>query len=182
MISEIEYDRMQEEQAIAGIISRCAKAIFDAHGAETMEQLQRNLYKYIDCGPAISFELNEAACEYAHDCLEAEIGLEPIRVNRFVYVGDPRARTIVYPWLSICKIGVSSIVEGSDAEVPVQWLDLEQFADPDGPYEGDLPELGKAAVDAFSKIVNEVNQEACALWNEANPDWDSETEDGKPYE
>jgi hypothetical protein len=151
--TERAYHDQQEAQAIGEIMAACAKAIFDSQSAETMEQLQRHIYKYNACGPAVSFELHEGACEP--------------RKSPFVYVGDPRAETITEPWLAICKIGISSIVEGSDAEVPLQWLDLEQFAN-DEKFEGDLDELCDAAVTAFGKIVEEVNDEACALWEEAN--------------
>jgi hypothetical protein len=166
-MDEVQYYAMQEEQAIAEIMAACAKAIFDSQSADTMEQLQRHIYKYNECGPAVSFELHEGACEYEDDAPEAPIGLDTPRKSPFVYVGDPRARTISEPWLAICKIGVSSIVEGSDAEVPLQWLDLEEFAN-DEKFEGDLAELCDAAVTAFGKIVEEVNDEACALWEEAN--------------
>lgn len=53
---------------------------------------------------------------------------------------------------------VKSIVEGSDAEVFGKVLDLMLF---------DTPE---DAVAAFNREVEEVNAEACALWEEANSD------------
>jgi hypothetical protein len=165
--TERTYHDAQESAAIAEIISACAKAIFDSQDAATMKQLQLHAYKYTECGPAVSFELHEVACGYEDDAIEAPIGLETPRKSPFVYVGDDRAESITEPWLSICKIGVSSIVEGSDAEIPIQWLDLEQFADSER-YEGDLPELCKNAVAAFGRIVEYVNDEACALWHEAN--------------
>jgi hypothetical protein len=165
--TERAYHDAQEEQAVAEIISACAKAIFDNFDADTMERLQRTIYKYTECGPSVSFELHEWACGYEDDSLEAPIGLDAPRKSPFIYVGDKRAETISEPWLAVCKIGVSSIVEGSDAEIPVQWLDLEQFAD-DERYKGDLPDLCKEAVSAFCRVVEYVNDEACALWHEAN--------------
>lgn len=172
-MSEMEYFRLQEQEAIGEVIAACAKAIFDAYEAETMAQLQRTVYKYTDCGPAVSFELHYDANDDCFDSFEPLVTSEP-RPSPFVYCGDTRAETITKPWLAIRQIGVSSIVEGSDAEVPLQWLDLEAFADPDGDYEGDLADLAKAAVAAFGRIVDEVNAEACALWEEANPPCDDD--------
>jgi hypothetical protein len=163
--TEADWQASEEANAMGEIVSACAKAIFDAFDAETMEQLQRNIYKYTDCGPSVSFEL--FSYEDADDALEAYLGDSVVRPSKFIYVGDNRAATITSPWLSIRKIGVSSIVENSDAEVPVQWLDLEEFAN-DEKFEGDVSELAAAAVEAFGKIVEEVNDEACALWSEAN--------------
>lgn len=166
--TERDYHNQQESAAIGEIISSCAKAIFDAWDAETMYQLQRHAFKYTDAGVSVSFEL------YGYDeddSLEAHIGGCEPRPSPYVYCGDKRAETITQPWLSIRKIGVSSIVEGSDAEVPVQWLDLEAYADEDR-SEGDLPDLCAAAVSDFNKIVHEVNDEACALWHEANDEDD----------
>jgi hypothetical protein len=169
--TERAYHNAEESAAVGQIIAACAKAIFEAHDAETMAQLQRTIYKYTDCGPAISFELHKIDPE--PDAFEAHLGNCEPQQSQFVYVGDERASTIAEPWLAICKIGVSSIVEGSDAEIPVQWLDLEQFAD-DERYEGDLPELCANAVAAFNRIVEYVNDEACALWDEAHADDEDE--------
>jgi hypothetical protein len=163
--TEADWQASEEANAMGEIVSACAKAIFDAFDAETMEQLQRNIYKYTDCGPSVSFELYGADEEY--DAFEAHIGGTEPRPSPFVYVGDKRAETIAQPWLAIRQIGVSSIVENSDAEVPVQWLDLEQLTNDDR-FKGDIPDLCKAAVQAFGRIVDEVNTEACALWSEAN--------------
>lgn len=51
---------------------------------------------------------------------------------------------------------VGSIVEGSDAEAVGQVLDLMEFESPED------------AVAAFNREVAWVNDEACALWEEAN--------------
>jgi hypothetical protein len=166
--TEAAWQASEEANAIGETISACAKAIFDAHGAETMAQLQRNIYKYTDCGPAVSFELYQDEDAFI-DSMEAHIGGCQPGPSPFVYVGDKRAETITQPWMAIRKIGVSSIVENSDAEVPIIWLDLEAYADEER-SEGDLPELCAAATRDFGKIVDEVNTEACTLWHEANDD------------
>ena len=165
--TERDYHEAQESQAVGEIMVACAKAIFDNFEAKTMADLQRTIYKYIECGPAVSFELHDGAYGYEDDALEAPIGLDTPRKSPFVYVGNERAETITEPWLSIRKIGVSSIVEGSDAEVPPVWLDLEDYAN-DEKHDGDLADLAKQAISDFCHIVDEVNDEACALWHEAN--------------
>jgi hypothetical protein len=163
--TERDYHESQEEQAIGEIMVACAKAIFDQFEAETMAELQRVIYKYTPCGPAVSFELHPTD-PYEE---EYEPGQETYRPSPYVYCGDKRALTISEPWLAICKIGVSSIVEGSDAEVLPIWLDLEDYAN-DANHEGGLADLTKKAVSDFCRIVDEVNTEACALWQEANED------------
>jgi hypothetical protein len=51
---------------------------------------------------------------------------------------------------------VGSIVEGSDAEVCADWIDLVECESPE------------AAVALFNRTVEWVNDEACALWDKAN--------------
>lgn len=51
---------------------------------------------------------------------------------------------------------VGSIVEDSDAEVTADWIDLCECESPE------------AAVALFNDTVAWVNEEACALWDEAN--------------
>lgn len=148
MQSELEYFEMQEENATSEIIAACAKAIFEAHDAETMGQLQRTLYKYTDAGIAIAFRLHN---------------------GEMIYSGDKRAYEIKEPWNHIREIGASSIVEGNDAEVPLELIDLARYAD-DDKYEGDLPDLAQIAVKDFDAICDGVNDEACRLWDESHPD------------
>jgi hypothetical protein len=171
----MEYFDMEEQAAIGQVITACAKAIFDAHEATTMAELQRTIYKYTDCGPAVSFELHEGAAGYEeHDLTEAPIGFDyPAPKNPYVYVGDERARTISEPWKAVCKIGVSSIVEGSDAEVPLEWIDLAKYCDGDK-YEGELEDLGKIAVKEFGELVDRVNDVACQMWHDANDEEDGD--------
>ena len=51
---------------------------------------------------------------------------------------------------------VGSIVEGSDAEVTADWIDLLECETPED------------AVKQFNDTVAWVNEQACALWDEAN--------------
>jgi hypothetical protein len=133
--------RAQEHEAIGEVIAANAKAIFANYEAETMASLQRALYDCSDAGIAISFELHDGS---------------------FVWVGDRRARDIPDPESWVRRIGVSSIVEGSDVEVELQWLDLgdPKYADEGGE---------KLAVADFNTLCHAVNDEACRLWDEAHP-------------
>jgi len=141
-MDEIEYERQQEEVAMGQAIAANVKAIFDDQGCETMAGLQRRLYKDTDAGIAISFELHNGS---------------------YVYVGDARAHIIKDPWNWIRCIGASSIVEGSDAEVEGGWIDCA-----DAKY---MEEGGEQLIVAdFDALCKEVNDEACALWDEAHPD------------
>jgi hypothetical protein len=135
-----DHIRSGESAAFGEVVAANAKAIFDAHGAATMAGLQSRLYKDTEVGVSVSFRLHEGPD---------------------VYVGDPRAAEIAGPWNWIRSIGVSSIVEGSDAEVPLEWIDL---ASP--PY---ADEGGEArAVAEFAGLVERVNDAACGLWDEAS--------------
>ena len=156
-MNEVEYYAMCEDAEIGKCMAECAKAIFDAHNAETMAQLQRTMYKYTEAGIAISFELHSGSVEGADN-------------SPFVYCGDQRAAEIKEPWNWIRAIGVSSIVEGSDVEVPLEWIDLMRFANPDNQegIEGDQEQLNKEAVRNFDALCEHVDEQACELWEEAN--------------
>ena len=104
--------------------------LFD-NDAKTLADLSRTLYKYTDAGVSLAARLDDGTC---------------------LWNGSEAQRSLVL--LSrVRALGVSSIVEGSDAEVPVRWLELEGHTDP-----------GKA----FDAIVEEVDAEACRLWDEAH--------------
>lgn len=148
-MDEIQYYEMQEEQAIGEHIANIARTIFESYEADTMGRLQRNCYKYTDAGIAISFRLHDG-CD-----------------SPYVYCGDKRAYEIESPWNAIAAIGVSSIVEGSDAEVPLTWIELgdEKYACEGGE---------DIALADFESLCDRVNDEACELWDEANSDNEEE--------
>jgi hypothetical protein len=144
---EIDEHDEQEERERGKAIAANAKAIFDIHGAATMYQLGRTLYKYIDCGPATQFELHDGSKVY----YQSEAANAP------------------EPWTMIRRLAVSSIVEGSDAEVEPIWIDLadEKYMDEGG---------AGLAVKDFNQNVADVNDEATALWHEANDENEAEAE------
>ena len=109
-MNEVEYELQEEARAQGQFIADVAKAIFDAFEADTMASLQRRLYKDTSAGIAISFDLHDGSK---------------------VWVDDARAHEIKDPWNWVRMIGVSSIVEGSDALVPLTWFDLRSYLDAD---------------------------------------------------
>jgi hypothetical protein len=119
-----------------------------------MGELQRGFYKYTDAGIAIAFQLHDGT---------------------LIYSGNPKAYEIKEPWNHIRRIGASSIVEGSDAEVPLEFIDLFRYCD-GRHYEGDITDLAAIAVKDFDAQCDFVNAEACALWDEYHntPDPDDE--------
>lgn len=114
--------------------------LLEGEGYESPYYMGRSIYKYTDCGPWISFMTP---------------GLVGGSFNRHsVYYEDRYAVGWgAHLWVPHCTgIKVGSIVEGSDAEV--------------GPIELHFPFTNEQLWDA----VQEVNDEACALWDEANTD------------
>ena len=82
-----------------------------------------------------------------------------------LHSGNAAQREIGHDAL-VTHLQVGSIVEGSDAEVDGDEIDLSAYADP------------QACVAAVNASVDDVNDQACALWEEAHaeePDDDEET-------
>lgn len=115
-------------------------AILSDNGSDmTLPALYRSIYKYTECGPWLSvrtWDNRTFHCGHLHEVNKDEV--------RYLLVG--------------------SIVEGSDAEVTADWIDL---------LECETPE---AAVKLFNDTVAWVNDEACRLWDEANTDEDEGVE------
>ena len=77
-------------------------AILSENGAgATLADLSRSLYKYTDAGISLAAKQWDGT---------------PI------WNGTPGMRTVALG--DVSHLGLSSIVEGSDAEVPVSWIDL----------------------------------------------------------
>lgn len=133
-MNEIEYERDQELAAQGQHCNACMDAILSDNGSDmTVRALYRSIYKYIDCGPWLSVKTWDGRvfhCDKLHEVNKDEV--------RYLLVG--------------------SIVEGSDAEVTADWIDLLECETPED------------AVKQFNETVEWVNDEACALWDEANND------------
>ena len=149
-MDEIEYEKMQESAAIGQALAECVEAIMAEYSATTLAQLQRSAYKYTDCGPSVGFRLFDGS---------------------YVWEGDDRARdeSLVAHVEDIC---IGSIVEGSDAEVSPVWANLLGIADGSDPICEKYPDetVGQLAVRRWYHVLEGVNDEACALWHEANED------------
>ena len=147
-MNEIEYNEMCESAAIGQALSECVKAIMAEYDATLLSQLQRSAYKYTECGVSVGFRLFDGS---------------------YMWNGDDRAQDpkCVADVEDIC---ISSIVEGSDAEVPPVWLDLLGIADGSDSICKKYPDetVGQLAVRRWYDVLESVNDEACALWHEAN--------------
>lgn len=135
-MNEREYHEMQENAATGQMIAANLQAILDDHDCENVAQLYRTIYKYTDCGPWLSVQLHDGTwrhCDNLH-------GIDN---------GNVRA------------LKVGSIVEGSDAEVEADPIDLIRFDEEGGE---------QLAVTTFNAAVEWVNDEASALWDDANGD------------
>lgn len=133
-MDEIEHERMQEDAATGQAIAANLQAILDDYGVTDVANLYRSIYKYTECGPWLSVQLHDGTWKHCHEL-------------RGIENGNVRA------------LLVGSIVEGSDAEVTADPIDLMDYMDEGGD--------AKAVAD-FSNEVEQVNREACRLWDEAN--------------
>jgi hypothetical protein len=131
-MNEVEYERDQEMIAMGQHANACLDAILADNGSDpTLPALYRSIYKYTECGPWLSvmtWDQRWFTCDNLHNVDKNEV--------RYLLVG--------------------SIVEGSDAEVTADPIDLCECESPE------------AAVKLFNRTVEWVNDEACALWDEAN--------------
>jgi len=131
-MNEVQYERMQEQIAEGEHANACLDAILSDNGSDmTLPALYRSIYKHTECGPWLSVRTWEGRwfdCENLHKVDKRDV--------RYLLVG--------------------SIVEGSDAEVTADPIDLVECESPE------------AAVALFNRTVEWVNDVACALWREAN--------------
>lgn len=108
------------------------EAILSDNGARMdVSALDRSLYKYTECGAHLSVQLHDGTWRHSGNLT----GIENDNVRQLL---------------------IGSIVEGSDAEVCADPIDLIEFDDPE------------EAVKVFNATVDWVNDEACSLWHEAN--------------
>ena len=119
---------------MSNFVNECMAAIMADNDAKTLADIQRSSYKYTSAGIAVHFGLSDGT---------------------FLWNGDQGARD-ESSVKKVVKIGFSSIIEGSDAEVPTQWLDLSQ-----------MPTTEKA-VEEFNRLESYVNEWACELYDEVH--------------
>lgn len=115
-------------------VHKYMSSIFDAVGPanKSLASLQARVYKDAGPGIAVSFQLDN---------------------GDYVWAGDLRAldETLV---TRVCRIGFSSIIEGSDQEVELRWLNLldESLESPED------------AVKEFERLVELTCQEVQDVW------------------
>lgn len=120
---------------------------------DSPHEMYRVFYKYTDCGPWVSVHVNGAwvHCQDLH-----KLGTWEEMARR----GD-----------IVDEVLIGSIVEGSDAEAtptPVRLRDLRSARSPTKRI------TRKSLRKAFDSAVARVNDEACALWDEANAEEDDD--------
>jgi hypothetical protein len=133
-----DYLQMEEDAAIGELITKCMRAILAAHDADTLARLQRKAYKYTEAGVSVGFQFDDGTYLWNGDKRAHELGIE----NR------------------VRRIGVSSIIEGSDAQIPVEWLDLLDIVNAE---EEDIEAM---ACKRYDELVEQIDAAACALWDE----------------
>lgn len=137
-MNEVQYERDQELAAEGQHANACLDAIIAACGCEhSLRALYRSIYKYTERGAWLSvmtWDGRTFHCDQLHEVYASEV--------RYLMVG--------------------SIVEGSDAEVRADPIDLVECESPE------------AAVELFNRTVEWVNDEAYALWDEANAETDED--------
>ena len=130
-MTESEFHQYESDREAGGYCLAALEAILSDNGSDmTVAALYRSIYKYTECGPWLSVRLHDGTVRHCDQLQGIENG-------------------------SVRALLVGSIVEGSDAEVTADWIDL-LIEDPD------------EAVLKFNAAVEWVNDEACALWEEAN--------------
>ena len=131
-MNEIEYERTQENAALGDQCLANLEAILSDNSSDmTVKALYRTLYRYTNCGAWLSVQTHDGVWHHCND-------LDDISND------------------SVRALQIGSIVEGSDAEVNADPIDLMEFDDP------------AEAVTAFNATLTWVDDEACGLWEEAN--------------
>ena len=139
-MDENDYFQAQEDAAIGKALDAAVRAVLGLYEANSLSDLQRRAYKYSACGVSVGFLMFDGSyiwsgAEQAHDIRAVDC------------VED------------IC---ISSIVEGSDAEVPPVWLGLVAIADGSHPdcqmYPDDTVE--QLAIRCWIEALEDVEDEA----------------------
>ena len=139
-MDENDYFQSQEDAATGKALDAAVRAVLGLYEANSLSDLQRRAYKYSACGVSVGFLMFDGSyiwsgAEQAHDIRAVDC------------VED------------IC---ISSIVEGSDAEVPPVWLSLVAIADGSHPdcqmYPDDTVE--QLAIRCWIEALEDVEDEA----------------------
>lgn len=133
------YERAMELACQGDHVAEYMAAIFADAGSDTnLASLSRRLYKDTQAGISVSYQLDDGSFIWPGD----KTAKDPKLVNR------------------VSKIGFSSIVEGSDCEVPLVWLDLLN----------ESLDTAEKAVTEFNKLASQTDDYACQLWDQEHED------------
>ena len=127
----------------------------DEYGVDNLWSIYRIIYKYTDCGPSIGFQITNLPSDHeSRTRYSAKLGeTGPV----WFYCDDIRnlgtLEEMKVKGQEVVGISVSSIVEGSDAEVSGDTLHED------------------ATTEDFWKLVEAVNEEASFLWERDNSKW-----------
>lgn len=127
----------------------------DEFGADNLWYLYRTIYKYTDCGPSVGFLISNLPADHP---ARPRYGDKPKADDPIWLYCDDLGKLGTLEEMkangqAVVGVSVSSIVEGSDAEVPGDTLH------------------GEATTEDFWKLVESVNEEACFLWERDNSKW-----------
>lgn len=64
-MNEMDYERMQEDAAIGQAIATNLKVILDDWGVESVQQLDRTIYKRTECGAHLSVQLHDGTWRHS---------------------------------------------------------------------------------------------------------------------
>ena len=137
-MNERDDYEMQENAAIGQVIAGYLQAIMRDNGATTLDELQWRAYKDTAAGVSVGFRLHDGS---------------------YLWNGDERARDPAMT-AHVAAIGVGSIVEDSDTEVPPEWLDFEVCNREE--------RTDEHVVELYDQLLQRIDDAACALWDEEN--------------
>jgi hypothetical protein len=147
-MDENDYFQAQEDAETGKALNAAVRAVLGIYEADYLSAFQRRAYRYSECGVSVGFAMANGPN---------------------IWTGDLRATNISAVDL-VEDICISSIVEGSDAEVPPVWLGLVSIADGSHPdcqmYPDDTVE--QLAIRRWTEALAYVEAEADGLWREAN--------------
>jgi hypothetical protein len=121
-ITHQQHLQMEADIEAGGFCLSALEAILASRGVSNVAELERSVYKTTPCGPYMAFKRHS--------------GL--VHVFGFGCVSNGDVRSIL----------IGSVVEGSDAEIAAEWIDLVKYEEPE------------EAVAAFNQAVDWVNDRA----------------------
>lgn len=167
-VGKIEWnDKLSDEQNFVAAAERYAEIIGENSikrlkeafpDADGPGELYRVTYKYTDCGPSVGF--NVRMIQEARD-LEAGPNREPFErvTERWIYCDDTYKLgtwdEMLAAGMEVLAISVSSIIEGVDYDTETIEIEI------DG-------KTSQQIYDEFFAAVEEVNRQACEIWNDTH--------------